>query len=130
MSVAHQVSTEELKENISRRSTWMRLLYMILFAVIFGVTEFVVAVVVVIQFGFVLLSGKPNEDLRGFGDSLSRYVYDMLRFLTFNSEELVYPFTEWSYGGAAPAPAKSAAAGAGEKTTRKKAAKKKASPRS
>lgn len=125
--MAEQVNTEDLKENISQRSTWLRLLYIILFAVIFAITEFIVGIVVVIQFGFVLLSGKTNEDLKQFGDALSRYVYDMLRYLTFNSDELVFPFAEWSYGGAAAsAPAKAAP----KKKTRKKAGKKKASHRS
>ncbi len=130
MSVAEQVNTQELKENISQRSTWLRLLYIILFAVIFGITEFIIGVVVVIQFGFVLLSGKTNEDLKQFGDGLSRYVYDMLRYLTFNSDELVFPFAEWTYGGAgASTPVRAAPAAAGKKTT-KKAGTKKASRRS
>ena len=122
--------TQELKENISQRSTWLRLLYIILFAVIFGITEFIIGVVVVIQFGFVLLSGKTNEDLKQFGDALSRYVYDMLRYLTFNSDERVFPFAEWTYGGAAAGTPTRAAPAATRKKTTKKTGKKKASRRS
>ena len=128
--MAEQVNTQELKENISQRSTWLRLLYIILFAVIFGITEFIIGVVVVIQFGFVLLSGKTNEDLKQFGDALSRYVYDILRYLTFNSDELVFPFAEWTYGGAAASTSTRAAPAAARKKTTKKAGKKKASRRS
>lgn len=128
MSVAEQVNTEELKENISQRSTWLRLLYIILLAVIFTITEFIIAVVVLVQFAFLLLSGKTNDDLMQFGDSLSRYVYDVLRYLTFNSDEMVFPFAEWDYATAAPK--KAASAPAKKKTTKKKTAKKKASRRS
>ncbi|TDJ33918.1 MAG: DUF4389 domain-containing protein [Gammaproteobacteria bacterium] len=117
--MAEQINTEELKENISQRSTWLRLLYIILLAVIFTITEFIIGVVVVIQFGFVLLSGKTNDDLKQFGDALSRYVFDMLRYLTFNSDELVFPFAEWDYGPSAPK--KTASAPAKKKSTRKKA---------
>lgn len=127
MSVAEQVNTEELKENIRQRSTWLRLLYIILLAVIFTITEFIIAVVVLVQFGFVLLSGKTNEDLRQFGNSLSRYVYDVLRYLTFNSDELVFPFAEWGYGSGSP-PAKAPTTTkpvARKKAPRKKASKKK-----
>ena len=123
--MAEQVNTEELKENISQRSTWLRLLYIILLAVIFTITEFIIAVVVVVQFGFLLLSGKTNDDLKQFGDSLSRYVYDVLRYLTFNSNELVFPFAEWDYG--TPAPKKAASAPVKKKTTKKKATRKKTS---
>ena len=128
MSVAEQVNTEELKENISQRSTWLRLLYIILLAVIFTITEFIIAVVVLVQFAFLLLSGKTNDDLMQFGDSLSRYVYDVLRYLTFNSNEMVFPFAEWDY--ATSAPKKAASAPAKKKTAKKKTVKKKASGRS
>ena len=122
--MANQVSTDELKDNISQRGTWLRLLYIVLFAVIFIITEFIVAIVVIIQFGFVLLTGGVNTNLKDFGDDLSRYVYDILRYLTFNSDSLPFPFSDWSYGGtstrAAPAPKKAAS----KKTGKKKASRK------
>ena len=85
----------ELKDNLRKRQTWLRGLYMLLFIVIFHVAEFVIGAVVLLQFLFTLVTGAPNARLLQFGQSLSRYVYQILRFLTFNSEDLPFPFTEW-----------------------------------
>ena len=85
----------ELKENLRKRTTWLRGLYMLLFVIIYHVAEFVVGVVVVLQFLFTLVSGQTNARLLQFGQSLSQYVYQILRFLTFNSEEMPFPFREW-----------------------------------
>lgn len=91
---------EELKQNLKRRSTWVRALYMLLFAVIYSVAEIVFAAVVVIQFGFVLITGQANVRLLDFGANLSLFLYQTLQFLCFNSETLPYPFTPWPENGA------------------------------
>ena len=48
---------DDTKENLSARGTWMRLVYMVLFAIAFYVAEFILVFVVVIQFLFKLVSG-------------------------------------------------------------------------
>ncbi len=84
-----------LKSNLTRRATWTRGLYMLLFALIYGVAEFVLGAVVIFQFVAILVSGKTNERLRDFGGSLSTFIYQILVFLTFNSESLPFPFAPW-----------------------------------
>ncbi len=84
-----------VRENLRRRESWLRALYVLLFAAIYSVAEIVIVIVVVVQFGFVLLTGKCNEQLLGFGAGLSRYVYDLLRFVTFNSDTKPFPFSPW-----------------------------------
>lgn len=85
----------QLKSNLGSRKTWLRGLYMLLFAVIYSVTEVVIGAVVILQFLFTLVTGKTNARLLQFGRSLSRYVYQIMLFFTFNSEELPFPFNEW-----------------------------------
>jgi hypothetical protein len=94
--------TDELKQNIRRGSTWERLLYVILFVFIYSVAEAVLAAVVVVQFGFVLITAKPNEYLLRFGDTLSRFLYDVLRYFTFTSDHKPFPFAAWPSAGRAP----------------------------
>ncbi len=79
-------------------SIWQRLLYMILFFIIYGVTEFVIYAVVIFQFFAVLITGRSNERLLVFGQSLSTYVYQIMRFLTFNSEQCPFPIAAWPNG--------------------------------
>ncbi len=74
---------------------WQRGLYMLLFAFLLGVAKFVVFTVVMLQFLIVLFTGAPNAQLLALGQSLSSYIYQIILFLTFNSEEHPYPFSDW-----------------------------------
>ncbi len=85
----------EIVENLTRGQTWLRGLFMLLFVLIYGITEILVAAVAVLLFFFVLISGKQNERLRDFGSSLSTYVYQIMSYWTYNSEERPFPFSEW-----------------------------------
>ncbi len=86
---------EELTSEPSRRETWIRALYVILFALIYSVTEIVIVAVVVVQFGFVLISGDRNQKLLNFGAGLSKFIYQILQYVTFNSEDKPFPFSGW-----------------------------------
>lgn len=86
---------EAVKNNVKSRNTWLRLFYMLVFALIMAVAEFVLAVVVIVQFFTVLLSGERNEKLLGFGADLSLFVYDIWRYLNFVTEDQPFPFGEW-----------------------------------
>jgi hypothetical protein len=86
---------EEVKHNIKRGSVWLRLVYMILFAVIYNLAEVVLAAVIVLQFIFVLVTTERNLRLLSFGASLSRFLYQIFLYLTFNSEQRPFPFDEW-----------------------------------
>ena len=85
----------EVKENIKNRSTWIRFLYMLLFVVFYSVAELVIWAVVLFQVAVNLFTGKSNERLLLFGNQLSRYVYEILLYLTYNSEDLPFPFSGW-----------------------------------
>ena len=74
---------------------WKRGLYMLLFAFLLGIAKFVTFAVVMLQFVLIVLNNTPNAHLLVFGKSLSRYTYQVMIFLTFNSEEQPYPFSEW-----------------------------------
>lgn len=84
----------DLEDNIKSRSTWLRLLFMIVIAIIYGLSRFVVGAVVILQFFWVLFTGETNGRLTGFGQSLATYTYQMVRYLTFNTESRPFPFDE------------------------------------
>jgi hypothetical protein len=89
---------DEIKLNMRNRTTWWRALYMFLFTVIYGVAEFVIAVVVLFQLFSLLFTGATNERLLMLGQNLSTYVYQIMLFLTFNSDDKPYPFGDWPNG--------------------------------
>ena len=87
--------SNDLKQNLTRAETWVRMLYAILFAAIYTVAEIVLVAVVLVQFGFVLISGRRNPNLLQFGGRLSRYMYDVLLYFTFRSDNEPFPFDDW-----------------------------------
>ncbi|MDD9821333.1 MAG: DUF4389 domain-containing protein [Gammaproteobacteria bacterium] len=87
--------TESTRPREARRATWMRLLFVLLFALFYMVAEVVALVVVAVQFGCVLIGGARNPNLLAFSANLSEYMYRILRFVMFNSEQKPFPFADW-----------------------------------
>ncbi|MDH5391722.1 MAG: DUF4389 domain-containing protein [Gammaproteobacteria bacterium] len=91
---------EELKQNLKSHDTWSRILYMLLFVILYSLAEVVLTAVVVFQLILILLTGHKNERLLKLGQSLSTYIYQVLCYLTFNSNHQPYPFGGWPKGEA------------------------------
>lgn len=77
------------------RGHWLRGLYMLLFVVIYNVAEAVAMLLALFQFGHTVITGTTNGRLLTFGRHLSRYIYDILRYLTYASDRRPYPFSPW-----------------------------------
>ena len=84
----------DLEKNVTTRSTWIRLIFMVIFAFLYGLSRLVTGAVVVIQFFHVLFTGNTNEQLRIFGHSLAVYSYQVVDYLTFNTETKPFPIDE------------------------------------
>lgn len=89
------MDNQQLKSNLLSTPRWIRLIFMVLFAVALQVAGTVMYVVVVVQFIISLVTGSCNKALRSFGSSLSKFIYQTLQFLTYNSEEKPFPFADW-----------------------------------
>ena len=85
-------SSSELEKNVKQKSTWVRLFFMIVLAVLYGLSRVVIGAVVVIQFFYVLLTGETKEQLKSFGHSLAIYSYEVIDYLTFNTDDKPFPF--------------------------------------
>lgn len=78
-----------------RRAIWLRGLWMIVLAVLFGIAETVLAVVAVIQFFWMLLAGEKNRFIADFGKDLSTWLAKVALFQTGASEEKPFPWAKW-----------------------------------
>jgi len=88
----------DLERHMTARGTWMRFLFMLIFVLIYGVSRLVTALVVAIQFLYVLFTGETNERLKAFGHSLAIYSFQIIDYLTFNTESRPYPLDdEWPH---------------------------------
>lgn len=90
--------SDDVRENIKSPATWWRALYMLLFVFIYHIVEVVLAAVVVFQLLVVVFTGQPNARLLRFGQDLGTFIYQIVRFLTYNSEDLPFPFGDWPEG--------------------------------
>lgn len=82
----------KLPQQLLAKDKWMRFLYMVLFGFIGYMIRFIVLILIVLQFFTVLFTGTSNATLLQLGQVLSTYTYQILLFLTYNSEEKPYPF--------------------------------------
>jgi len=77
------------------RGKWLRIVFMVLFGVVYTIVEMVILAIAVFQALSTLFTNEQNARLLPLGDSLSTYVCQIMRYLTYNSEELPFPFQDW-----------------------------------
>jgi len=87
--------THDYKNNIKKQSTWKRGLYMLMFGFFYQVAEVVLFMAVVFQFLLKLITGDINQRLKKLSQSIAAYIYQVVQFLSFNSEYHPYPFGDW-----------------------------------
>lgn len=84
-----------LKAHLTRRQTWLRGLFIVLFSVIYSTAGMVLTWVVLFQFASLLISGSTNSRLLAFARQLSAYLYQILLYVSFNRDEQPWPFDAW-----------------------------------
>jgi len=89
---------EEIKQRLQKNETWQRILYMIFFIIVYGFSKVLIFAVMLFQFITIVLTGKTNEQLLKFSQSLSTFIYQIMIFLTFVSEQRPFPFNAWPNG--------------------------------
>jgi len=87
---------DEINENLKKISTWKRIFFMLVFSVIVGLVRILLWAVILLQVASALLTGKPNDNILTFGQTLSAYLYHILLFLTYNTDKLPFPFSDWN----------------------------------
>lgn len=91
---------------LAPRKRWHRVLLMLLLALAFQLSAWVLFLAAVIQLILLLVTGETNPRLSRFGRSLGRYLGQIADFETFDTEALPFPFTDWpgapETGSAAP----------------------------
>ena len=74
------------------------MLFIVIFWLIFNLVELVIAVLVLFQVLATLFSGERNQRVLDLSGQLSRYAYRILQYVTFNSDDRPFPFSDWDYG--------------------------------
>lgn len=97
--VGDKASTSPLQENIKSRATWTRFLFMLISGVLVGLAAMVCSVIVLLGFFWVLFTGEVNRQVQEVGQSIAAYVYAIIRYLTFNTDQKPFPLGgDWPSG--------------------------------
>ncbi|MBF7144905.1 MULTISPECIES: DUF4389 domain-containing protein [Pseudomonas] len=82
-----------------QESIVLRILWMLLFALVWYIAQFILGALVLLQLICRLVYGAPNAALMSFGDSLSRYLAQIGQFGSFHTETKPWPFSSWPSSG-------------------------------
>ncbi len=77
------------------KDVWKRGLFMLLFAIAFGIGQAVLNAIAIVQFLWLLFTREPNNPLVRFGNSLSVWLGDVARFQTCATDEKPFPWRQW-----------------------------------
>ncbi len=83
------------RKEIKESSNWNRLVYMILYSVVYSIAEIVFFALVVFQFLSKAITGTLNDNLCVFSSSLTLYIKQILDFLSYATEIKPYPLSDW-----------------------------------
>jgi nucleoside recognition membrane protein YjiH len=86
---------EQVSDSQADRSTWVRGLKTVLMALTYQLASMVLLAVGLFQFAWTLINETPNQPLIRLGRSLGRYLNQIARFVSFASETVPFPFSDW-----------------------------------
>ena len=88
---------DELKEpRLKRGDHWLRLVIaLVYFGLLFYLVRILVGLALIVQFILVAFVGQTNRRLLDFTADLHRFSYHALQFVTWNSDDRPFPFSDW-----------------------------------
>ena len=88
----------KIKENVKNVDVWIRGLFIVIFGVILYILFGVIWLLVIFQFLTKVITGNLNQNLSKFSTSLTEYAFQILLYITYQSEERPFPFSPWPSG--------------------------------
>ena len=92
-----------IQDNLKSGATWTRALFMLISCVLVSVASVAGSVAVVLGFFWVLITGDVNRQVQQVGQSIALYIYNIIRYLTFNTDVKPFPLGgEWPSSDSEP----------------------------
>ena len=86
----------EIVDNLRKPAVWIRIVFMVAFAVVlYLIIAPVILVVITAQIFFVFITGYPNSNLRDFSIALVEYIFQILKFLIYATGNKPFPFSNF-----------------------------------
>ena len=74
---------------------WIRGLFILIFGVILHFLFGIIWLLVIFQFITKVFTGNLNQYLSNFSGGLTQFAFQILLYITFQSEERPFPFSPW-----------------------------------
>ncbi|MEY4642551.1 MAG: hypothetical protein RLZZ227_2545 [Pseudomonadota bacterium] len=87
------MNQDEVKRNLLSLDQWLRMLLMAGYLVVIWVLSMVLLVIIVTQTLVVLITGELNLNLQRFGAISSAYLYQIVIYLVYGTDEKPFPFS-------------------------------------
>ena len=79
----------------SRKSIAIRLLYTVLYLIIFEILKTVIQLIAVFQYIYLLITRTYSQPLKSFSNKVATYTYRIIRYATLNENYRPFPFNEF-----------------------------------
>lgn len=89
---------ENTASALSRKKIGIRLLYTLMYLLIFSIVNMLVQVTVLFQYVYLLLTQSYSRPLRNFSNKLAAYAYKIIRYVTLNDNVRPFPFEDFPEG--------------------------------
>ena len=102
MSESNQ-SNSSLQERLLSKTVWLRILYVLLFCVVGYICLGLVLLAALVQAVLLLTTGEVNANIHKLTGLMGSYLHQIVLFITFNSDDKPFPFSDFpgdSSGGA------------------------------
>lgn len=87
------INQEQIKANLMSSTFWVRILFMLIFALVLWALWLAVIVICVVQTIIVLITGEINDQLQKLGAIAAVYLGQIVNFMLFVTEEKPFPFS-------------------------------------
>lgn len=87
------MNQDEVKRNLLSGDQWLRMLLMVCYLVVAWVVGVVLVVVMVAQTLAVLITAELNLNLQRFGSVAAGYLYQIVMYLVYGTDEKPFPFS-------------------------------------
>lgn len=84
---------DKAEGTLTRSRIAVRLLFSLLYVVIFEILKTIILVITFFQFVFLFITLKHNEPARTFANQAATYAYRVVRYLTLNENLRPFPFS-------------------------------------
>lgn len=87
------MNQDQIKANLLSTTFWIRMVFMLIFALVLWALWFVVIVICVVQTVIVMITSEVNPQLQKLGGIAANYLGQIVSFMVFATEDKPFPFS-------------------------------------